>query len=257
MRWALAVIVLAVLAACGEPRGRTIERRSHPPTIGAQRVQHDDVLRVPRAELTVQPGDAPSKAAAKLVALVTRLRASIRETKYQARTQVRVDDGYYAFDCSGMTTWLLGKTAPKALRAVGSARPVARDYYRAIARAPLDRSRKGWQRLAHVSDARPGDVFAFLKSPLSASKITGHVGVVVGAPVEVPGWPGAYAVRILDATRLPHQDDTRADDGVGGFGFGTMMFVTDDAGEVQAYGWFGTESGGLMPTHVLFGRVAG
>ena len=24
-----------------------------------------------------------------------------------------------------------------------------------------------------------------------------------------------------------------------------------------AHGWFGTESGGLMPTHVLFGRVAG
>lgn len=253
MRLALALVVLA---ACGEPRRPPVHRHGAP--IVVQPVQHErEVLRVPRAEDTVQPDEAASRAAGKLLAVIGRTRGAIRTTRYQARTQVRARDGHYAFDCSGMTTWLLRKAAPRALAAIASARPVARDYYRAIAKAPVGKARKGWQRVAHVKDARPGDLFAFLRSPLSTSKITGHVGVVVGEPVEVPGWPGAYAVRILDATRLPHQDDTRADDGVGGFGFGTMMFVTDEHGEVQAYGWFGTESAGLMPTHVVFGRVAG
>ena len=69
--------------------------------------------------------------------------------------------------------------------------------------------------------------------------------------------------RIVDATSLPHQADTRANDGIGGFGFGTFLFVTDAAGdpavpgtgETVAYGWFGTQSLGLMPARVIFGRV--
>jgi hypothetical protein len=79
----------------------------------------------------------------------------------------------------------------------------------------------------------------------------------MGPPVEVPRWPGAFVVRILDATRLPHQDDSRQDDGVGGFGFGTMLFVTDEDGEAQAYGWVGTQNAWLMPTHIVFGRLGG
>jgi hypothetical protein len=78
----------------------------------------------------------------------------------------------------------------------------------------------------------------------------------MSTPVAVPGWPQAWAVRVLDATRLPHQDDTRAMGGEGGFGYGTMLFVTDDVGEVLSYGWFGTQSSGLMPTHVVFGRLS-
>lgn len=254
------VLAIATLAGCGDPGARPIERRHLPPELRVQEAQHayeGDVLKLPRAELTVDPSHASSKAGGKLLALITRIRESMRDTKYQARTQVRAADGYYAWDCSGMTTWLLKKSAPRALRAVNSVRPVARDYYRTIARAPVDRPRKGWQRVAHVRDARPGDLFAFLRSPLSVSKITGHVGVLVGTPVAVPYMENAWAVRILDSTRAPHQDDTRIDDPEGGFGFGTMLFVTDDTGEVQGYGWFGTESWGIAPTHVVFGRVAG
>lgn len=275
--YALACAAIAAFAACAEPGssgiaqprpavlaqpGPAVAARPGPAALAPVVPAEAEPMRIPRAELTVQPDEAATEAAARMVALVAELRESVRETRYQARTIVRAAEGYYAWDCSGMTTWLLRRTAPRALRAVASARPVARDYYRAIVRASTHastrastRARRGWQRLSHVSEARPGDVFAFRRSPLSASKITGHVGVLVSAPVEVPGWPGAYAVRILDATRLPHQDDTRTGDGIGGFGFGTMLFVTDELGEVQSYGWFGTESGGLMPTHVVFGRL--
>lgn len=209
---------------------------------------------VGRAELTMAAEHAPTRAGARLLEVLAALRDEVRETRYQARTEVRPRDGYYAWDCSGMAAWLMRRTAPRALRAVGGSRPVARDFFHAIDKAPVARPRKGWRRIPHVSQILPGDVFAWLRSPASTSKVTGHVGFVVGVPREVPAWPGVYAVRIVDATGLPHQDDTRAMDSLGGFGFGTMVFVTDDTGEVIAYGWFGTESGGFMPARVIFGR---
>jgi hypothetical protein len=64
-------------------------------------------------------------------------------------------------------------------------------------------------------------------------------------------------VRIADSTRGGHGDDRRAGDVDGGFGVGTMLFVTDGAGVVTHYGWIGLDSPWLMPTTVLFGRVTG
>ena len=81
--------------------------------------------------------------------------------------------------------------------------------------------------------------------------------------VEAPGLgdlrrgAGAWAGRIADATRRGHGDGPRAADLDGGFGVGTMLFVTAAAGVVTHYGWIGLASPWLMPTTVLFGRVAG
>ena len=259
--------------------------------LACARAEAEDASAIPLAELTMTRGDAPTPAGGRLIEQLRTVMADVRETKYQARTVVRPRDGYYAWDCSGMAAWVLERSAPRAMKSVhatgGGARAVARDFFRAIARAPTGRARGGWQRV-HVGEVRPGDTFAWLKSPISTSKITGHVGFIVGFPEAVAGWPGAYAVRIVDSTRLPHQDDAREMDGDGGFGFGTMVFVTstsgEDAGEVKAYAWFGTEylprersrrvrvgdgsrSGtiddlpiedwpylGFMPAHVVFGR---
>jgi hypothetical protein len=207
---------------------------------GSLRATAEDATAIPLAEQTMTRTDAPTRAGGKLVELLRTVRTDMRTTKYQHRTVVRARDGHYAWDCSGMVGWILQRSAPKARRAVPGDRPVARDFFHTIARAPTDRPRKGWQRI-HVSEVKAGDTFAWLKSPISTSKITGHVGFAVGPAHEVAGWPGAYAIRIVDATRLPHQDDTREDNGEGGFGFGTMVFVTGDDGEVKAYAWFGTQ----------------
>lgn len=210
--------------------------------------------RVPVAT-SLATDDAATAAAGRLLARVATVDATLQDSTYQPRTSVNERAGVYRWDCSGMTTWLLRRAAPRARAAIDSARPVARDYYHAIRRAPVGRARNGWQRLAHVSDARPGDLFAFLRSPLSTSKITGHVGVIVSRPVAVPAWPGAYLVRVADSTRGGHGDDRRATDPDGGFGIGTLLFVTDDTGVVVYYGWFGLDSPWLIPTTVLFGRV--
>jgi len=254
VRAALLVAVVALGASCASPTAR-----ANPlPVVEAE---PGEVPAFDRRAVTVpqslDPADAASPAAGRLLARVARVDATLTDSAYQARTQVDERAGSYRWDCSGMTTWLLKRSAPRARAAIASARPVARDYYRAIAKAPLARARGGWQRLPHVSAARPGDLFAFLRSPISTSKIAGHVGVIVGHPVAIPGWPNAWAVRIADSTRGGHGDDVRATDADGGFGIGTMVFVTDADGVVQHYGWIGLDSPWLMPTTVLFGRVSG
>jgi hypothetical protein len=154
-----------------------------------------------------------------------------------------------------MAHWILRRAAPRAARSVARPRPVARDYFHAIDRAPIGRVRDGWSRLGHVSQARPGDLFAWLRSPLSARKITGHVGFLMETPRPMVGSDRVYLARVADATSLPHQDDTRDVDSEGGFGFGTLAFVTDETGETIGYGWFGSDSPGMIVTRVVFGRV--
>jgi hypothetical protein len=68
--------------------------------------------------------------------------------------------------------------------------------------------------------------------------------------------PGSYAVRVADATSLGHQDDTRVDDEDGGFGLGTIVFLTDEVGRGASYGWFGTQSEGYVVTPIVIGRVS-
>lgn len=200
----------------------------------------------------MEPG---SKAAARLLALRAKISDSLTETAYQHRTVVRRDEGVYRWDCSGMVAWMLRKAAPAARKALDKGRPVARDFYRHIRRAPTRRAKNGWRRLAHIDDVRPGDVFAWQRPPGFASKSTGHVGFAVEPAEPVPEIPGAYTLRILDATSLRHDKDTRPPDGEGGFGEGTILFTTNDNGVGTAYGWFGRRSRGVIATEILFGRV--
>ncbi len=212
---------------------------------------------VERVALEPVGGPEPAtRAAGRVVEVLAKIEAGLRTTRYQHSTKVRVREGLYAWDCSGMAAWVLEHAAPKALAAVGGDRPVARDFYRAIERAPLDKPKRGWQRLGGVVDARPGDVFAWLRPPDLPKNITGHVGFVIETPRPVAGLDGAYLVRIADATGLPHGDDSRGAGGEGGFGSGALLFLTDERGVSTHYGWFGLASRGFIATEVLFGRVS-
>jgi hypothetical protein len=213
-------------------------------------------LRAPplRAEHTLAPDQAASPAAARVVKLLLSLRDGIKETRYQHVTQIRRKDGFYAWDCSGMTGWILQKAAARSFAALRKKRASAADFYNLINKSPVGKRRRGWERLAHVSDVRPGDVFAFLRSPVSSSPVTGHVGFIIDTPQPVPHIRGMYIARVVDSTSYPHQHDSRGD-GVTGFGFGTMAFLTDESGEAIAYGWYGTNSRGYLPTRIIFGRV--
>lgn len=194
--------------------------------------------------------------AAKILALRAEIIDSLTETTYQHRTVVRRQEGIYKWDCSGMGAWFLRKTAPVARRALDKGRPVARDFYRHIARAPTRRARQGWRRLPHIEDVRPGDMFAWIRPPGFPSRNTGHMGFALEPARAVPGHPGAYTLRIFDATSLPHQDDSRRRGGGGGIGEGTILFLTDDDGRGTAYGWFGLDSRGVIETDIVFARLS-
>ncbi len=210
----------------------------------------------PAAEAESEPAVEPAtRAARKILALKDKIYANLTLTRYQHRTYVRRREGVYLWDCSAMVAWFLKRTAPVAHAAIDRPRPVARDYYRKIKRASTKRARDGWRRLPHIEDARPGDLFAWIRPPNFPSRNTGHVGFVLEPAKRYPAIPDAYTVRILDATSLPHGDDTREFDEGGGIGEGTLLFLTDGEGRGTAYGWFGADSTGVIATDIVFGRV--
>lgn len=188
----------------------------------------------------------------RVLGVLQRIEQSVQRTSYTHSTRINERQGVYEFDCSAMAAYVLRRAAPRALATVNRGRPVAVDFYRTIVRAPANRPRGGWLRVARVADARPGDVLAWPRPRWFPSRNTGHVAFVVSTPRP---FRGGYLVRIADATSIGHQDDSRR--GVTGFGQGTILVATDPAtGAGTGYGWVGahTPENWVIPTPVAVGR---
>ncbi|RYZ05865.1 MAG: peptidoglycan endopeptidase [Myxococcales bacterium] len=204
--------------------------------------------------------EAPAKAKAseRILQRLERIAENLRESKYNHATVVDEKSGRYEFDCSGLVTWVLRRTAPGAHAALiaRSARPVARDYYWAFARAPTDRAPRGLHKVARVSDAQPGDLVAWLKPAQVQSPNTGHVAFLLEQPRPIEGVPGGFLVRIADASSYQHDADDRYESGRTGFGTGTILLLADEtSGEPRAYGWYGLRSRYVMETPIALGRI--
>src|SRR5215204_703603 len=104
------------------------------------------------------------RAGDRVMALIASIEQSLRESAYAHTTRVDSKRGKYLFDCSGMASWVLRRAAKRAHAAVlhqsSGGRPLARDFYWSIKRTPIGRDSYGWQRVARVSEAEPGDVIA-------------------------------------------------------------------------------------------------
>jgi hypothetical protein len=205
---------------------------------------------------SAQASEAPANE--RILQRLGRISENLRESKYNHATVVDEKSGRYEFDCSGLVTWVLRRTAPGAHAALmsRSARPVARDYYWAFERAPADRAPRGVRKVARVTDAQPGDLVAWLKPPQVQSPNTGHVAFLLEQPRPVDGVPGAFVVRIADASSYHHDDDDRFESGRTGFGSGTILLLADEAtGAPRAYGWYGLRSRYVLETPIALGRV--
>ena len=207
-----------------------------------------------------QSGPQPAtEAAQKVLDVLAGVESGLRSTSYQHGTRVDERLGLYHWDCSGMADWVLRRSAPMARRVIPQQRPLARDFYTAIARSPVGTQRRGWQRLTSPAEIRPGDVYAWMKAPMFRHRRnTGHVGFVVGTPMPSPQFQGVWLMRVADATGIAHgADDTRPLGSGGGYGTATMGFLFDPAGEPIAYGWYGhgQQPENFIPTKIVFGRV--
>ena len=199
----------------------------------------------------------PGKSAA-VASLLSTVERGLKVTRYQHHLKVDRAGGVYLWDCSIMAAWIMDRTAPQARSALDADRPLARDFYKALEKAPTDRASRGWQRLLAPAAVGPGDLFAWLKPEIFKERQnTGHVGFVVGKPWRHPKYDSVWLMRIADATRELHGNDSRPMGGDGGFGTGTIAFAIDAHGEARAYGWYGEEQDPqtYVPTKILFGRV--
>jgi len=240
-RWALASLaVLVVLPA----RGVCFARSARAP---------GEAPRLARAPATQERGSA------RILDILGIINKTSRKTRYVHRTRIDARRGIYLFDCSAMAGWVMKKAVPGARRTItGRAvrRPLARDFYRVIARVQPGRRAGPWYRVPTVREARPGDVVAWIRPPWFPSKYTGHVAFVVGKPMPNRGPVRGQLLRIADSTRLPHENDTRGN-GRSGFGTGTMLLATDSAGRPTGYGWHGSISqpDWIIPTRIVIGRA--
>ncbi len=204
---------------------------------------------------TTPPTMSATAAGQRVVSTLDAVSTSLRSTRYTHATSIDPHAGRYDWDCSVMAAWVLRRSAPEAARVLPGRRPLAVDFYRTIRSAPTVGRRGPWTRVARLSEARAGDVLAWPRPRWFPSRNTGHVAFVAEPPRVVSG---GVLVRIVDATSVPHEADSRVYGGLGGFGTGTLRVDTDPAtGEGIAYGWIGsaTPQNYMVETPVVIGRV--
>ncbi len=146
-------------------------------------------------------------------------------------------------DCSGFLDALLkhsyGYDHKRFETLFGSGHPTAIRYHDAIA------GERGFQRIAHVGDIRPGDILA-VKYPAGSSN-TGHVMLVAAPPRRMkPGQPlmdgtEQWEVAVIDSSHSGHgATDTRhLANGKyrEGLGRGALRVYTTPSGAVAGHTW--------------------
>lgn len=162
---------------------------------------------------------------------------SLKETQYQATTEIDEANGSFRCDCSGLVGYVLRHDFPEAYlslrgkEAPWRKRAVAVTFYETFV-AVGENGDGSWRRVTNLLEAVPGDVIAWRKEKLEAGSTTGHVCTIASQP-ELIG-EGQVRVRLIDSTRAPHEDDTRPD-GTFGVGAGFKTFLVNADGECVGY----------------------
>jgi hypothetical protein len=250
--WVGHCALVTILLACSPQRAPVSEPRPERESKEAAREPQPEPLPA-SAWLLTQPVDWEANAVMRSLRAMT---LRMKETRYVHGIDVHVNKGYYAFDCSGMVDFLLARAAPVARQTVRrglASRPLSADFVRTLARIRPGTEHGGWLRVGAVEEARPGDVVAWLKPKLIRSVNTGHVGILVLAPRVRETGDTAYLLRIADASRLRHQDDTRR--GHDGFGLGTILLQTNLAnGAPTGFSFAGSRARNAWGTRIVIGR---
>ena len=150
-------------------------------------------------------------------------------------------------DCSGFLLAIFERAGyrirsgmPFLVATPGRKRPRAEDFVLSI------EQEKGFRRIWHVTDIRPGDLLAHAMLDVADQRqtgTTGHVFLVDSAPRKIWAWKpivggtDQYEVSIIDSNgELVGEDDTRRASGIdAGLGRGTIRVYADAEGRLV--GW--------------------
>jgi hypothetical protein len=187
------------------------------------------------------------------------METTLQHTRFSPDNRVDPLMGHYEFDAPGLITWVLRRATPAAHRAlfarVRARSPTARDYHDFLSATGADED--AWQRIAVISELRPGDVIAWRRPPGMHAGGT-HVAFVAAVPVRTPAAGGGWLVRVTDSTAVPHDNDTRGPQSRhhSGFGTGTLLLGVGTRGEVPiSYGWVGVRTSVPTRTSIVMGRA--
>ncbi|MBN2714627.1 MAG: hypothetical protein JXX14_02155 [Deltaproteobacteria bacterium] len=187
------------------------------------------------------------------------IESSLTDTKYSHVTRINRRTGKFHFDCSGMAVWVLKRSAPAALEALGrpnDRRPLAVHFYRKIASIPKGEKRGAWYHVPSAAHIKPGDIIAWQRPKWFPSNSTGHVAFAVGLPQSSQGEVQGILIRIADASKFQHEDDSRSNDTTG-YGTGVLLLPTDRNAQPLGYGWIGSETPAdwIIPCDLVIGRA--
>lgn len=151
-----------------------------------------------------------------------------QQSRYSHQTMIDEQKGIYNVDCSAFVGYILQKKAPLALEALpidsGYKRVRAQnfyDYFKALEHTPSAH----WIPIEAFSKLERGDVIVWKYDKALQKKDTGHIVIVSENPTREE--QNLYRVRVIDASKGKHANDTRAEN-QDGIGSGDMWFRVDE-----------------------------
>ena len=196
--------------------------------------------------------------AERLVAEEQRILQNTKTSEYAHKTEVDEQAGSYKLDCSGLVCFALKKVSPEALKDVPKSgtekRQLAHDFYEFFKNAPTPDKvapETKWVKIEKFADTKPGDVIAWKNEDYKPGENTGHVMLIVEAPVA--DGENIYKVVVIDSSAHGHGSDTRKK-GESGVGRGTLWFTVNKDGEAIGVR-FTSKTGTLNTKSISIGRL--
>ena len=164
-----------------------------------------------------------------------------QESHYDHKTVIDESKGYYRLDCSSFVCHILRKKAPLSLTMlpIDTHHMHARaqnfyDYFKQLESVPSAH----WVAVKTLFDLERGDIIAWKYDPSFHKKDTGHVVIVAEKPIQEE--PTLYRIRVIDASKGKHANDTRAKEN-DGIGSGDMWFRVNEKGAPIGLYWSSKE----------------
>ena len=181
---------------------------------------------------------------------------SMQHTRYEHKTAIDETNGIYHVDCSSFVGFLLQKSSLQAYTALsidkGHLRPRAQNFYDFFASLNENEQKEGWQGIKTMQSLQIFDIIAWKYDARLGKKDTGHVVIVYEKPIKEAD--GRYKVRVLDASKGTHANDSRAQKSEGGIGEGVMWFRVDEEGRPFGVYW-SDRSEGMSRHQISMARV--